>query len=884
MRTRFKLTLAVLLLLCWVFAWFGTERHFSQHLAQTVLQEQMQAQQTADDVADSIRRNLHYVDGIPGTFQQDLRVWKAVQSFGPSQQPSGMTRQQAFALWTADPVLSDLNKYLQVIRSSLGVDQIYVINAAGDAVAGSNLDPLVSPIGSNFVDRQWFQQNRQGQPGMQYAVGKTTGVAGLFFSAPVVIDGVLMGSVVAKVDVSSLSFLALQSDVYVSDNNGVIILAHDKKLEQKTVPVAAVEALDATQRQALYHRVRFDSLRVVPWEGHPALRQVDGSDHPQLLASTLLPDFDLRITAINQMPEYATLVYERWNNLALFGLGGTAAILLSYAFIAMRRSNVAAKDSEARLRLIFESANCGIWGQTPEGVCTFVNRHAAHALGYTPQEMIGQPLHALVHHSHADGNAYPVGDCPMQATGMDGLERTSDTEVLWRKDGSSFAVEYATAPLVVQEQLGGAVVIFTDVSSRLEQARQLEEAKVKAESANRAKSEFLANMSHEIRTPMNGVIGMSQLLLDTQLDPAQRDYVRSIALSGEALLEIINDILDLSKIEAGHMAFDYHPFSLSALTDAVASVLRVRASNKQIAFNVELAPDVQGTFVGDSLRIRQVLLNLAGNAVKFTETGAVTVRLERNTAGVRCEVVDTGIGIPPEARERLFSNFSQVDASTSRKFGGTGLGLSISKLLVEGMGGAIGVHSVAGEGSTFWFELPLRPSDDAPIASALALEAPAHLVPAPLAPSVALQTTGQPLILLVEDHPVNQKLATVLLQRLGFSVELAENGLQAVQAAGQRGYILILMDMQMPVMDGLEATRRIRAAAGPNQQAPIIALTANAMQADKDACRAAGMNEVLTKPLNREHLAVCLNHWTTGAASAQSAHTALSTLSQGEPA
>ena len=869
MRSIHILALTVLLLLCWVLTWLGTERHFKHHLEQMVVQEQKQAQESADDVADSIRRNLHYVDGIPRTFQQAVRVRKAVQKFGPRQRPSNLPRQQAFTRWTADPVLNDLNRYLQVIRSSLGVDQIYVVNAAGDAIAGSNLDPQLSPIGSNFADRKWFQQNRLGQPGMQYAVGKTTGVAGLFFSSPVVINGVLMGSVVAKVDVSNLSFLTLQSDVYVSDNNGVVILAHDKKLELKTVPGATLGVLDATQRQAIYRRTHFDALQVVTWEGHTVMLQVENSGHPQMLASTHLQDFDLHVTAINQMPGYAALAYERWSNLVSFGLGGTAAILLTYAFISMRRSSAAAMDSESKLRLILESANCGIWGQTQDGICTFINRHAAIALGYNVQEVIGKPMHALVHNRHSDGSVYPQMDCPMYATGLDGLTRTSENEVLWRKDGRPFAVEYSTAPLYNDKQLAGTVVIFTDVSNRLEQARLLEEAKEKAESANRAKSEFLANMSHEIRTPMNGVIGMSQLLLDTRLDTTQRDYVQNIVASGEALLEIINDILDLSKIEAGHMTFDYHPFSLSELTRAVTAVLQVRASKKHIAFKVTVTPDVQGTYVGDSLRIRQVLLNLTANAVKFTETGEVTVRIARSIIGLRFEVVDTGIGIPLEAQGRLFSNFSQVDATTSRKFGGTGLGLSISKLLVEGMGGEIGLHSVAGEGSTFWFELPLLPSSEEPVATAQHHETVSYSVPAPLAPNQALAPHIQPpdeklQILLVEDHPVNQKLATVLLQRQGFAVELAENGELAVLATAQRAYALILMDMQMPVMDGLEATRRIRAAIGPNQHIPIIALTANAMQADKDACRAAGMNEVLTKPLNREHLAVCLNKWTNG--------------------
>jgi CheY-like chemotaxis protein len=278
--------------------------------------------------------------------------------------------------------------------------------------------------------------------------------------------------------------------------------------------------------------------------------------------------------------------------------------------------------------------------------------------------------------------------------------------------------------------------------------------------------------------------------------------------------------------------------------------------------------------VGDALRIRQVLINLAGNAVKFTSAGEVCIGVSAADANVRFEVADTGIGIPAQAMERLFTTFSQADSSTSRKYGGTGLGLAISKLLVEGMGGRIGLTSEVGKGSTFWFELPLEPyaleleldatGEPGSAGAVLARDLQTESTPAPL--SVATGDLSSDLslakrILLVEDHPVNQKLASVLLGRLGYEVDLAVNGREAVKAAAERPYALILMDMQMPEMDGLEATRTIRHAEGYNQQGPIIGLTANAMQSDLDACRAAGMNDVLTKPIDRNRLAVCMNHW-----------------------
>jgi PAS domain S-box-containing protein len=608
---------------------------------------------------------------------------------------------------------------------------------------------------------------------------------------------------------------------------------------------------------------------------------IDYRDQPVLAATRGIPGTPWFIVAkVDQEEIYAPL-RERGLTAAVLALVLVVVGALGVGLIGRRRdarwlgSQLAV---EREHRLILDSADQGVLGVDREGRQVFVNPAACRMLGYGPEELIGKNGHAICHHKKTDGTPYPLEECPIQAALESGEPCCSDQEVFWRKDGTSFPVEYTATPSLEKDRPIALVLFFRDITERkqaeelqqqynlvLEGQRQaMEELYEAAEAATRAKGEFLANMSHEIRTPMTAILGYADLLAGQLHQPEHLESLNIIRRNGDHLLTIINDILDFSKIDAGKLQVERQAWSPVVVASEVVSLMRVRAHGKGLDLKLEFAGPVPKTVLTDMARLRQILLNLVGNAVKFTETGSVRIVIgladrEAPQPKLVYEVVDTGIGMTAAQADNLFQPFQQAEASTARKFGGTGLGLAISKRLAVFLGGDITVSSQSGQGSTFALSI-----DPGPLEGVALLDQPNEAIAAP----AAIPASGNPLpnlncrILLAEDGPDNQRVISFLLTKAGAEVTTVDNGRKALETAlaafrGRRfddprtPFDIVLMDMQMPVMDGYEATRRLRE---EGYTGPIIALTAHAMADDRQKCLDAGCDDYATKPIDRAAL------------------------------
>jgi PAS domain S-box-containing protein len=559
----------------------------------------------------------------------------------------------------------------------------------------------------------------------------------------------------------------------------------------------------------------------------------DGSRFPALVSVTALRD-----------PEEGIIGY------LLIGTDNTARKLVE---AEQKKLDQRLRDQQFYTRSLIESNIDAMMTTDPSGIITDVNKQMEALTGCTRDELIGAPF-----------KAYFTDPARAEAGIMMVLreKKVTDYELTaCALDGKKTVVSFnATTFYDRGRTLQGVFAAARDVTERKQVEAELKAAKAAAESASRTKSEFLASMSHEIRTPMNAIMGIADLLAKTPLSGEQDKYVQIFRRAGDNLLNLINDILDLSKVEASQLDLERTGFSLADLLEKVMEMVSLRAHEKLLTLVCEITPDVPTALVGDPTRLRQVLLNLMGNAIKFTASGGVTLRVTRDLdpsvpTALRFTVSDTGIGIPRANLGRIFERFTQGDSSTTRRFGGSGLGLTISKRLVELMGGRIGVESSVGEGSVFSFVAPFE----------ISVDGAGH---ASLPGGEEVEPALRPLrILLAEDSPDNCTITTAYLEGTPYSIEVAETGAIACEMFAAAQYDLVLMDRQMPVMDGLTATRMIRSWERANDRAPtpIIALTASALKGDREKCLAAGCTAFLTKPIKQEVLLKAIKEHTASA-------------------
>jgi|GEM_PF-1301969 len=560
-----------------------------------------------------------------------------------------------------------------------------------------------------------------------------------------------------------------------------------------------------------------------------------------------------RVVAVeHRMRARTRTAWVQWENVAVFDESGRVVEIQSvgHDITERRRIYEALQESEKRLRFLFEEIpHIAVQGYNASREAIFWNRASEELYKYSKKDVLGKKIEDLVLPADRREEIVKAFDNWVNA----GTSIPSGEMLKRAADGHLVSVY--SSHLATRNQRGEweMYVIDVDLSELKRASRELVEAKEYAEKASRAKSEFLANMSHEIRTPMNGVMGMTNLLLETELTGEQRDSIETIMESTQELMRIIDELLDISRIEAGEVRLHPEPFNPRETAEKVVLLFADRAGRKGVDLSVAIHDSVPRRVLGDSGRIRQILINLVGNALKFTHDGHIQIRMqaERIESGwnLIADVKDTGIGMTPELQERIFEKFTQGDTSSKRKYGGTGLGLAITRQLVRLMGGEITVTSEVDRGTVFQFNIKLgcANSDD-------------------VAAEVPVVTTGEAVaidadILLVEDNLVNQKVATAMLKKLGCNVTVVPNGARALEQIALRRFDLIFMDCQMPIMDGFEATRAIRQMVGDIRDIPIVAMTAHALKEDRQRCLDVGMNDYLAKPVHRDALIAVLKKY-----------------------
>lgn len=954
---------------------------FTIHLAeQAVVREvNSRVQTTTAATAVLVREHLQDIAALTASYADRTLLIDAVADGNPAHDQSDAINQQLSQLQATSPGIAG------VFLSDTKCRPTHV-QPVTPAMVGLDLSVRdwckgVKATGLPYVSDA-YQTAVRGEPLVVAIAAMVRATGGAAAGKPLGILAVMY----TLHDISSFADHLAQAqgvDLTITDKSGIVLVGRSKNADARGLVSAAA---DPRVREALAGRSGV--VRTSPGNGDAlsAFAPVDvlgWTVTAEVPAGPALADVrELRSTVLSIA--------------AVLGLVLLAGVFLLARTLQLRReAERSLTEREAHTRAILEAASDGFMSMDPDGIIRSWNGQAAAIFGWTEAEALGRPLFETIlpalgrpAQEQALAQVLSTGDSPM-------LNQRFEITALHR-DGHQFPAEFAIWPVRLRDTWAFSAFAH-DITERKQAENDLTAARDEALESSRLKSDFLANMSHEIRTPMNGMLGMTSLLLDTDLRSEQRELAETALASGESLLCILKDILDFSKIEAGHLDLESIGLDLRALVESVASLASLPAHGKGLELACNLPADLPVTVLGDPGRLRQIMTNLVANAVKFTASGEVVLELtvtgDVNTSMVvRFQVTDTGIGIDRADQAAVFESFSQADASTTRRYGGTGLGLAISRQLVELMGGQIGVDSELGHGSTFWFTVPVQCGepqaadvtqasldglrilivDDnatnrtiltrfveswgsrsesadgaAQARAALALNAangtpfdvvlldlnmpdvdgielgrsiaadttlppvvmvlltssgqrgearraqdaginsyltkpvrqaqlydrlatvmgkgPAakasEAIPAPRAPTARQERAGR--ILLAEDNPVNQRVATAMLARLGFGVDVVGDGAEAVKAATSTPYQVILMDCQMPVLDGYRAASEIRRLEAGSVHTPIIAITAAAMKSDNQRCLDAGMDDYLTKPLSLATLAAALARWAT---------------------
>ncbi len=836
-QARILWVICSIALLVWLFSSWLLVNSLQNSRADALIREHSAAiSQQAENIQINISRHLETLHGIPTVVARDGEVVRALQH-------SGITPvEQRKQVWSRQ--FAAVDDYLNAVALSLGSDVVYVMNTAGDCIASSNVGKPDSFVGANYASREYFKAAMEGQSGNQYAVGKTSKLPGLYFSAPVVENGRIIGAVAVKINMSALAHWVNQTDAFVTDQHGVIILSSDVKLEMKSMPDAPIAKLSKDARINRYRREEFPALSLGAWPDDARLHRFD--TEPVLLSGKSLPKDNVEIHVYKKLPEIVELRQEKMSLFLLTGISGALAILFIGARISynqVRRQNERAlRSSEEQLREAQMIAGLGSYAldlNTGSWECSDMLNRLLGIEGEYERTLDG--WRALIHPAdRAMIDDYFREEVLAKGRVFDReyrIIRPDNQQERWIHQLGKPIFDAQRHPVRVQGTL-------EDISQRVHTQDELRRARDEAETANRTKSVFLANMSHELRTPLNAIIGYSEMLEEDAADEGREDFVqdlRKIKHAGKNLLELINDVLDLSKIEAGKIELYAEHFDLGVMSQQLVSTLQPLLNRNGNTLQLNLADNL-GQAYTDQTKLRQVLLNLLSNACKFTEAGQVVFKVERRQQSgadwLIFSITDSGIGMSPEQMGRLFQAFSQADASTTRKYGGTGLGLMISRHFCHMLGGEIEVNSSEGKGSTFTVSIPaVLPQQHPP-------EPVQHAAP-PLPVSDARAT-----VLVIDDDPNARDLLSRLLCKEGFFVECASGGEEGLRLAGTFKPDIITLDAMMPDKDGWTVLSALKD--DPNTAAiPVIMLT---MMDNQNLGFSLGAADYLNKPVSRERL------------------------------